>query len=71
VISCDPLYRFNPPQIRARVEAAAPEVLAQTAANRHEFVWNEFASVEELGRVRMKAMETFLGDYELGLEQGR
>lgn len=71
VISCDPLYRFNQARIRARVEATALEVLEQTAANRNEFVWNEFASVEELGRVRMQAMETFLADYQLGLEQGR
>jgi hypothetical protein len=71
VISCDPLYRFNAAQIRARIEATAPEVLKQAAANRNEFVWNEFASVDELGRVRMQAMETFLGDYQVGLEQGR
>ncbi len=71
VTSCDPLYQFNTADIRRRVEVTSDEVLEQTAANRHEFVWTEFCSVEELGRARLRAMTAFLDDYEAGLTQGR
>src|SRR5262249_27957790 len=71
VVSCDPLYRLGRQQIRQRIDATRDQILEQTRQNEHEFVWTLFPSVEELGRVRMQAMETFLADYEQGLRQGR
>jgi len=71
VVSCDPLYRYSGPEIRARIDAVYPEVLEQTRQNLHEFVWQEFASVDDVGRVRMEAMEAFLNDYDVGREKGR
>lgn len=71
VVSCDPLYRLEARQIRDRVSATYRQVLDQTQRNADEFVWDMIPSVEELGRVRMAAMEMFLDDYEAGKIQGR
>lgn len=71
VISCDPLYRYSGHEIRGRIDAVYPEMLEQTRLNLQEFVWQEFVSVDDVGRVRMAAMEDFLNDYPIGREQGR
>ena len=70
VISGDPLYRWQAKQIRERISATSEEVLDQTRRNAHEFVWDTIRSVDELGRLRLAAMERFLEDFESGkLEQ--
>ena len=71
VVSTDPLYRFSATEIRERIDAAFDEVLEQTRKNHDEFVWTSIRSVEELGAVRMAAMEEFLEDYSAGLKEGR
>jgi len=71
VISCDPLYRFSRADISDRISRTYDEVLEQTRRNRHEFVWDAIQSVEDLGRVRMSAMMTFLGDFDAGRADGR
>ncbi len=45
--------------------------MEQTRKNTHEFVWTTITSVEELGRLRLAAMESFLSDYRLGTAQKR
>ncbi|HLP09398.1 MAG TPA: hypothetical protein VK178_14640, partial [Opitutaceae bacterium] len=47
------------------------EVLRQTELNRHEFVWERFRSIEELGAERARAMAGFLADFEAGKRVGR
>jgi hypothetical protein len=71
VVSCDPLYQFSAAEIRGRIDATYDEILEQTRHSRDNFVWGEIRDVEELGRIRMTAMEAFLADYETGREQGR
>lgn len=71
VISCDPIYRWGVPEIRARIEDTYKQVIDQTRRNQHEFVWETIPSVEELGRVRMAAMQEFLSDYPVGVQEGR
>jgi hypothetical protein len=71
VVSVDPLYMFSAGQIRERITKTYDTVLAQARQNQHEFVWRNIASVEELGRIRMEAMEEFLADYPSGLAEGR
>jgi hypothetical protein len=71
VVSCDPLYAFSAGEIRERITATAATLVeaARKAAGR--FVWDRIASPEELGRVRMAAMEAFLADYDAGRREGR
>jgi hypothetical protein len=71
VVSCDPLYQFNVPEIRERIAQTYDEVIAQTRRNEADFVWTEIRSVDELGRVRMSAMNAFLDDFARGLAEGR
>lgn len=71
VVSVDPLYRFSKEEIRQRIAETFPEVIEQTRRNRDEFTWSTIRSVEELGRLRMAAMEAFLADYPLGVAQER
>jgi hypothetical protein len=60
VLSCDPLYQWTPHHIEARLEATYSRVLSETQKNTDGFVWTTVHAVEELGRVRMAAMRTFL-----------
>ena len=71
VVSCDPLYHFSTADIRERISQTYDEVLDQTRRNAHEFVWNDITSVDDLGRVRMSAMNEFLVDFESGKADGR
>ena len=71
VISIDPLYRLDSKTIRDRIAATYDRMLEQAQRNCHQFVWDTIQSVEELGRIRMQAMQAFLDDYDLGKRQGR
>jgi hypothetical protein len=72
VVSLDPLYRWSVDEIRGRIAATCDQVLDQTRQHAHEFVWGgAIGSVEELGRLRMRAMEQFAADYDDGKSAGR
>ena len=71
IISVDPLYQYNKEQIAQRIKDTRKKVLEQTQKNEHEFVWTTIHSLEELGRIRISAMQEFLGDYEGGINEGR
>lgn len=71
VVSIDPIYVFDVDQIKSRIAETYETVMAQTRINQHEFVWEAIASVDELGRVRMSAMELFLADFAVGKQAGR
>ncbi len=71
VVSVDPLYRFGKSAIERRIEETYEDVIGQTRRERHRFVWNAFATVDELGAARMAAMRAFLGDYSVGRKEGR
>jgi hypothetical protein len=71
VTSSDPIYRCETAQIRDRIEATYDEILDETRRNADEFVWDLIRSVEELGHVRMAAMQEFLDDYGPGKVEGR
>jgi hypothetical protein len=71
VISCDPIYRWDAAQIRDRITITYQEIIEQTRQNANEFVWTSIRSVEELGNVRMAAMNEFLNDFPAGKAEGR
>ena len=71
VVSVDPLYQYSRDEIRQRIDETFCVVMEQTRKNAHEFLWTTITSVEELGRVRLAAMESFLSDYRLGAAQKR
>jgi methyltransferase family protein len=71
VVSCDPIYRYDVAQLRQRIASTYDQILEQTRRNTGEFVWSTIHSVDELGKVRMAAMNEFLHDYPAGLTAGR
>jgi hypothetical protein len=71
VISCDPIYRWEAAQIRERIAVTYDQILDQTRRNVDQFEWDSIRSVEELGLVRMAAMQEFLVDYSQGKDEGR
>jgi hypothetical protein len=71
VISCDPLYQLTARQIKDRITATYDSVIGQTRQNRERFVWTVIKSPDELGQIRLAAMNDFLADYERGKKEGR
>jgi len=71
VISCDPIYQLTADQISQRIQAVYQNIIDQVKANYDTFVWQNFQSPEDLGKVRMAAMEKFLQDFPIGVEQKR
>lgn len=71
VISIDPVYEFTAEQLARRIEETRDDVIGQTRREQHRFVWDHIGSVDELARIRMAAMQTFLADYEAGKGEGR
>jgi hypothetical protein len=71
IVSIDPVYTFTAEEIRKRIEETYEAVLEQTRKNKDEFIWDSIPSVEELGRIRMAAMASFLKDFEKGRAEGR
>ncbi len=64
VTSIDPIYQFSAEQIRSRIEEVYPQIMEQVSKNKNDYVWKSISNSEELGRIRMAAMQTFLDDYE-------
>lgn len=71
VVSCDPIYRWEAAEIRERIRVTCDRILDETRRNQDEFVWDAIRSVDDLGRLRMAAMDDFLADYPEGKTQGR
>jgi len=71
IVSIDPVYAFDADQIRGRISETYETVMTQLRKNRGDFVWGVIPSVEQLGIVRMSAMETFLDDFDWGKQAGR
>ncbi len=71
VVSIDPVYQFSAQQIEQRVRATYEPVISQVKQNSHRYVWKNFQTADELGAVRLKAMERFLLDYQPGKVAGR
>ena len=71
VISFDPIYPFSKNEIRTRISEIYPKVLEYTRTHFHQFDWTLIGSIENLGLVRMQAMNEFLLDYSAGVKEGR
>ena len=71
VISCDPVYQFTAVEIGDRIQETYHTVIDAVKANVDGYLWNNLESPDQLGSVRMKAMQEFLEDFPSGLQQGR
>jgi hypothetical protein len=57
-------------QIRSRISETYETVMTQLRKNQSDYVWETIPSIEQLGSVRMSAMETFLADFDAGKKDG-
>jgi hypothetical protein len=71
IVSCDPLYQFEAKDIQSRVDATYRQIMDEARRNADDFVWDSIRSLDELGTLRMRAMQHFLRDFEAGKAQGR
>ncbi|MEW6492471.1 MAG: SAM-dependent methyltransferase [Cyanobacteriota bacterium] len=71
VISCDPIYQFSADEIAQRIAETFPTVIDATQKNQEDFIWRDIQSPAQLGQIRMAAMQQFLDDLPLGIQQGR
>jgi len=71
VSSIDPIYQFSAKELEQRIIETYPNVINQTRQNRDKFIWSKIKNVEELGKIRMTAMQDFLMDYEDGKKEKR
>jgi hypothetical protein len=66
VVSIDPVYQFSAEQIEQRVRATYEPIISQVKQNPSRYIWKNFQDADELGKVRLNAMDKFLLDYEPG-----
>ncbi|HEX2954052.1 MAG TPA: SAM-dependent methyltransferase [Bacillota bacterium] len=71
VISIDPIYQFSTDDIARRIDVTYETVMNQTRQNQDKFIWSSIKNIEELGKIRMKAMKEFLNDFAVGEREGR
>lgn len=71
VVSLDPIYQFTKTELKQRIDETKETVIEQMRTNQNNFVWKNIKNVEELEHIRMDAMANFVGDFELGKEQGK
>jgi hypothetical protein len=71
VTSVDPLYYFDYETIEKRIAETYEDVLSQTRAHQQNFVWDSISSPDELGRIRMEAMQCFMDSYDAGKSDKR
>ncbi|ROT99822.1 SAM-dependent methyltransferase [Marinobacter sp. R17] len=63
VVSCDPVYQFTADDIRRRIDAVYPDILAKMTQEADRYLWSTIPDVAALGRTRQAAMADFLTDY--------
>ncbi len=71
ILSCDPIYQFSADEIAQRIQDTYTTVIDGVKASSQDYVWDSITSPEQLGEVRMAAMEKFLADFTIGKQQGR
>lgn len=71
VTSLDPIYRFSVEKIRGRIDETFRTIIDQLERSCDEYLWDDIAGPEELGRMRMASMSRFLADFPTGKMQGR
>jgi hypothetical protein len=71
IVSLDPIYSRRTEAIRSRIAQTADIATEHVRSNLDRYVWTSFADCDALFAARLRAMNIFLDDYELGIEQGR
>ena len=71
ITSVDPIYQFDAAGIKQRFDAVVDNIINQIIATPNNWVWKYHQNPQELKARRVKALETFLQDYQQGKQEGR
>lgn len=71
ITSIDPIYQFTKTEIQARFDAVVDDIIQQVKNTPNDWVWSYHRSPEDLRANRVKAMQSFLADYDNGKQSGR
>lgn len=71
ITSIDPLYQFDGAEIKRRFDEVLDNIIDQIIATPNNWVWSYHNNPQELKASRIKTLETFLQDYQLGKQAGR
>nr|WP_319571732.1 hypothetical protein [uncultured Draconibacterium sp.] len=71
VTSLDPIYQFSKDDLKKRIDETKDTVMKQMKENQNNFIWTSIKNLDELERVRMNAMSSFINDFEIGKKQDR
>ncbi|MGL5835738.1 MAG: SAM-dependent methyltransferase, partial [Waterburya sp.] len=71
ITSIDPIYQFEGKEIKQRFDAVVDNIIDQVIATPNNWVWSYHKNPQGLKASRIKALETFLQDYQLGKQEGR
>lgn len=71
VISCDPIYQFTANEIAQRVQDTYQKIIDGMQINYDRFVWQDIQTPEQLGQIRITAMNKFVEDFPVGIKEGR
>ncbi|MBW4453595.1 MAG: class I SAM-dependent methyltransferase [Nostoc indistinguendum CM1-VF10] len=71
VVSCDPIYKFSKTEIAQHIQEANREVMNAVQRNPDNFVWQDIQSPSQLLNIRRSAMQEFIEDLSLGIQEKR
>ncbi len=71
VVSIDPLYSFTAQEIERKFYEVVDGIIEQVKATPSDWVWTYHKSREDLRQNRIRALHTFLADYQKGKAQAR
>ncbi|MEL6439539.1 MAG: SAM-dependent methyltransferase [Cyanobacteria bacterium J06621_8] len=71
ITSIDPIYQFSGSEIKQRFDAVIDNIIDQVIATPNNWVWDYHQNPQQLKANRIKVLETFLADYQLGKQQHR
>jgi ubiquinone/menaquinone biosynthesis C-methylase UbiE len=71
VVSCDPIYKLTSSEIAQRIQEACQPIMDVVQANINNFVWQTIQSPKQLEKIRMAAMQAFIEDFSLGIQERR
>lgn len=71
VTSMDPIYQFTGQEIYQRFNAVVDDIIAQVQRTPDDWVWTYHHSPENLRQNRIRVIQEFMSDYELGKQAGR
>ena len=70
VISIDPIYAFQSPQIKAQFDNVLDKIIAQVEATPNDWVWSYHGSPDGLRANRTRVTDTFVEDFTMRRDSG-